>query len=948
MVASVEILYVDPVAARREAVAEALGAAEVDPAVAVRTAADADAAERSMGTQLADAVVARSDLSDADGASFLREIAARHPGTVTVLYDADADALVEAMGDPDVDDCVRDTGDGQARVLAHRVVERCAGRRAVSTRSETDFTALADAASDVFLTVDMDGIVQYANPAIEDVLGYAPAEVVGEPLTMLAPDRPDDRQRWEFQRYVETDERTFDWDNFELPGRRADGREVLLGVSCTEFSVDGERRLAGIVRDITAQKERERRLERDEAMLQAVRDGVYALDDEGRYVGVNQAYADLVGRDPDELVGERAADVVGEELHVEADRLQTELTADGDVATLEATVTDTDGGAVPVEVRISRYPLGDGRYGRVGVVRDVTERRRREEQLTRLNELAQALTAAETATAVAEAAVETAAETLDLPLAAVELYDEERGGLERVAGSPALASLGDGLLFEGQADVAWRVFVESSGETFEDLRGASDSTAGLSAGSAVVLPVGRHGAFVAGTPEVDALDETDVLLAQILAANVRAALERVEREQTLRDRKEELERRTEALERVERINAVIRDLTRALTRASTRDEIERAVCTRLASVDSYRFVWFGSPRTVGGKLEPRASAGVGDGYLDAITVTTDASGTGQGPAGRAARTREPAVQNNLHADPPFEPWRAEALRRGYRSCLSVPVVHRSTLYGVVTVYADRPVAFGDMEVSVLGELGQTIGYSINALERKRALVSDRAVELEFEIDDGDVPAIRFADETDSRFEFDALIERSDGSLRAYFTVIGCDPETVRAYVARDYTLGELDYVGQKGDGHLFEVTVSQSGFLGTLVENGATPTRIDVTPEGSTVTVELPGSTDVSAFIDAFLGNHEEAELVARRELDRPVRTESEFRSLYLDRLTERQQEVIETAYFAGFFEWPRRATGGEVAELLGVSQPTVNRHIRNGERKLFGLVFEDDGDGAN
>ena len=51
--------------------------------------------------------------------------------------------------------------------------------------------------------------------------------------------------------------------------------------------------------------------------------------------------------------------------------------------------------------------------------------------------------------------------------------------------------------------------------------------------------------------------------------------------------------------------------------------------------------------------------------------------------------------------------------------------------------------------------------------------------------------------------------------------------------------------------------------------------------------------------------------------------------------------EVLETAYFASFFEWPRRATGGEVAELLGVSQPTVNRHVRNGERKLFAMVFE-------
>lgn len=40
-------------------------------------------------------------------------------------------------------------------------------------------------------------------------------------------------------------------------------------------------------------------------------------------------------------------------------------------------------------------------------------------------------------------------------------------------------------------------------------------------------------------------------------------------------------------------------------------------------------------------------------------------------------------------------------------------------------------------------------------------------------------------------------------------------------------------------------------------------------------------------------------------------------------------EEVLGTAYFAGFFDWPRASTGEDVAELLGVPQPTVNRHLR-------------------
>lgn len=83
--------------------------------------------------------------------------------------------------------------------------------------------------------------------------------------------------------------------------------------------------------------------------------------------------------------------------------------------------------------------------------------------------------------------------------------------------------------------------------------------------------------------------------------------------------------------------------------------------------------------------------------------------------------------------------------------------------------------------------------------------------------------------------------------------------------------------------------------------------------------------------------------LRARRELDRPVQTEAEFEAFYRDRLTERQEEVARTAYYAGFFNFPRDSTGSDVAEMLGVSQPTVNRRIREAERKLFELVFEGD-----
>jgi predicted DNA binding protein len=61
------------------------------------------------------------------------------------------------------------------------------------------------------------------------------------------------------------------------------------------------------------------------------------------------------------------------------------------------------------------------------------------------------------------------------------------------------------------------------------------------------------------------------------------------------------------------------------------------------------------------------------------------------------------------------------------------------------------------------------------------------------------------------------------------------------------------------------------------------------------------------------------------------------------DLLTDRQEEVLRTAYLSGFFETPRDRTGGEVAESLDVSQPTFNNHLRAAQRKLFTLLLEDE-----
>jgi predicted DNA binding protein len=51
--------------------------------------------------------------------------------------------------------------------------------------------------------------------------------------------------------------------------------------------------------------------------------------------------------------------------------------------------------------------------------------------------------------------------------------------------------------------------------------------------------------------------------------------------------------------------------------------------------------------------------------------------------------------------------------------------------------------------------------------------------------------------------------------------------------------------------------------------------------------------------------------------------------------MTERQQELLETAARKGYFEVPRQSTLGEVAESIGIDKSTASTVLRRGEAKL-------------
>ncbi|MFC7215825.1 PAS domain S-box protein [Saliphagus sp. GCM10025334] len=132
-----------------------------------------------------------------------------------------------------------------------------------------------------------------------------------------------------------------------------------------------------------------RNLERYETIVETVNDGIYLVDEDGYFTLVNSAYCEMVGYDREELLGSHVSLVVDEETVERAYNYQEQMVMDEEQeeesVTFEADVHTADGKTIRAEASFAII-RDDGEYERVGVVRDVTERNKREQQLAEQNE----------------------------------------------------------------------------------------------------------------------------------------------------------------------------------------------------------------------------------------------------------------------------------------------------------------------------------------------------------------------------------------------------------------------------------------------------------------------------------------------------------------------------------------------------------------------------------
>ena len=704
--------------------------------------------------------------------------------------------------------------------------------------------------------------------------------------------------------------------------------ESALPGQITEALEVGERR-----RDRTR---RERDLRRSEELhrftLNHMTDTVLLTDDDGAFTYVCPNVDFIFGYSVEEIYEFGTVDaLLGEDLYDEAD-----LEEAGVLTNLECVATDADGNEHTLLVNVRQVSIQEGTT--LFSCRDVTTRKQRERALTALQDTARELLYAETGGEIADRVVTDATDVLDLPAAAVYRFDPERNALKPVAATGPITEPGNRLetRYPGDGSVIATAFLDNEVRSFEDLGRWDAAVSGIR--SAVISPLGDHGVFLVGSGQPGAIDDVTAEVADLLAATAEAAFDRIGRESDLRERDRKLAARNRELSKLNRVNEIIREIGADLVRADTREEIEAAVCDRLTGSDRFTFAWIGERAVSGDGVEPRTWAGEEAGYLDAI----DAGTGGADPGVRTLETGEPTAVENVARGLREEAWRSVAVTRGFQSVVSVPLAYDEVSYGALTVYDDQPEAFDETARSVLRELGETVASAIGSVERKNALLGGRVVELTYETHTGDTTLARLARETGCRIELEGGLQRVDDGVLAFATVSGGDVDPLLERATSSVAVEDACLVGESEEGGLVRLILSSPFVAARLVEHGAVVRALVADPDRLEVTVAVPTSVETGGVDDLLRTTYPDATLLSRRERGGTPTTRDRLADDVLASLTDRQLEVVRTAYHAGFFESPREHTGQEVAGSLDISPTAFSDHTRTVQRKLFAALFED------
>jgi PAS domain S-box-containing protein/putative nucleotidyltransferase with HDIG domain len=252
--------------------------------------------------------------------------------------------------------------------------------------TEERFRALVETSTDTIISINEKMQVIQWNRAATELFGYSKELMMGKPVDILVPEKFRQKHLEGFNRFLASGEARLVGKTAEFEGLRKDGTTRPVELSLSADNQDGSWTFTAIIRETT---ERRRALEalreseeRYRNLFEDSKDGVIIWTAEGKILGVNQAVLEIFGSDTEEMIGSEIS-----EIYTDANDhtvFQGILDRDGAVRGHELRLNKRNGAVMDCLLTATiRRGKNGAILGYQGIVRDVTDLKRNENELKR-------------------------------------------------------------------------------------------------------------------------------------------------------------------------------------------------------------------------------------------------------------------------------------------------------------------------------------------------------------------------------------------------------------------------------------------------------------------------------------------------------------------------------------------------------------------------------------
>jgi diguanylate cyclase (GGDEF)-like protein/PAS domain S-box-containing protein len=172
--------------------------------------------------------------------------------------------------------------------------------------------------------------------------------------------------------------------------------------------------------------------------------------------------------------------------------------------------------------------------------------------------------------------------------------------------------------------------------------------------------------------------------------------------------------------RLSRIQAVLSGINSTIVRVRNRHELFRESCRIAVQQGGFRMAWIGLVEPGAMRAIPLVWEGFDQGYLDEANSALASVQEDPGPVGRAIRNKKMVVANDIETDPHLLVKR-QALARGFRSLIAMPLLVADEVVGVLVLYAGETGFFDYEELKLLKDLAGDISFALDYIGKEEKL-----------------------------------------------------------------------------------------------------------------------------------------------------------------------------------------------------------------------------------